>query len=101
MVTLGQVALDGTKVRANASRRKAMSYAPMSDKEKILAQEVSDLLAEAEAIDKCEDAKFGKTKRGDELPEELRRRETRLVKIGAAKKALEDEARQRAVQEAE
>ena len=58
MVTLGQVALDGTKVRANASRRKAMSYAPMSDKEKILAQEVSDLMAEAEAIDKSELVKF-------------------------------------------
>lgn len=96
MVSLGQVALDGTKVRANASRRKAMSYARMSDKEKVLAQEVSDLLAEAEAIDKSEDAKFGKTRRGDELPEELRRRETRLVKIREAKKALEDEARQRA-----
>ena len=101
MVTLGQVALDGTKVRANASRRKAMSYARMSDKEKILAQEVSDLLAEAEAIDKSEDSKFGKTKRGDELPEELRRRETRLVKIREAKKALEDEARQRAEAAAE
>ena len=79
MVKLGQVALDGTKVRANASRRKAMSYARMSDKEKILAQEVSDLMAWAAAIDRCEDTKFGKTKRGDELPAELARRETRLV----------------------
>ena len=73
-----------------------MSYVPMSEKEKILAQEVSDLLAEAKAIDKSEDAQYGKTRRGDELPEELRRRETRLVKIREAKKALEDEARQRA-----
>ena len=93
MVTLGRVALDGTKVRANASRRKAMSYARMSDKEKILAQEVSDLMAEAEAIDRCEDSKYGKTKRGDELPAELARRETRLVALREAKAALEDQAR--------
>lgn len=96
MVGLGRVALDGTKLRANASRRKAMSYARMSEKEKILAQEVSDLLAEAEAIDKAEDAQYGKNRRGDELPEELRRRETRLAKIREAKQALEDEARERA-----
>lgn len=96
MVKLGRVALDGTKLRANASRRKAMSYARMSEKEKILAAEVSDLLAEAEAIDKAEDAQFGKNRRGDELPEELRRRETRLAAIGQAKQALEDEARERA-----
>lgn len=101
MVTLGRVALDGTKLRANASRRKAMSYARMSEKEKILAQEVSDLLAQAEAIDKAEDAKFGKNRRGDELPEELRRRETRLVKIREAKAALEDDARERAKAAAE
>jgi transposase len=96
MVRLGRVALDGTKLRANASRRKAMSYARMSEKEKILAQEVSDLLAEAEAIDAAEDARYGKNRRGDELPEELRRRETRLAKIRQAKQALEDEARERA-----
>jgi len=96
MVKLGRVALDGTKLRANASRRKAMSYARMSEKEKILAQEVSDLLAEAEAIDRVEDAEYGKNRRGDELPEGLRRRESRLVKIREAKQALEDEARQRA-----
>jgi len=101
MVKLGQVALDGTKLRANASRRKAMSYARMSEKEKILAQEVSDLLAQAEAIDKAEDARYGKNRRGDELPEELRRRETRLAAIRQAKQALEDEARQRAEAEAE
>lgn len=96
MVKLGQVALDGTKLRANASRRKAMSYARMSEKEKILAAEVCELLAEAEAIDKAEDAKYGKDRRGDELPEGLRRRETRLAKIREAKQALEDEARERA-----
>ena len=101
MVRLGQVALDGTKLRANASRRKAMSYARMSEKEKILAQEVSDLLAEAEAIDRSEDAEYGKDRRGDELPEDLRRRETRLAKIREAKQALEEEARERAEAAAE
>ena len=98
MVKLGRVALDGTKLRANASRRKAMSYARMSEKEKILAQEVSDLLAEAEAIDRCEDAQFGKRRRGDELPEELSRRESRLAKIREAKAALEAEAAEAAEQ---
>jgi transposase len=101
MVKLGRVALDGTKLRANASRRKAMSYARMSEKEKILAAEVSDLLAEAEAIDRAEDAEYGKNRRGDELPEEFRRRESRLAKIREAKQALEDEARERAETEAE
>ena len=101
MVTLGRVALDGTKLRANASRRKAMSYARMSEKEKILAQEVSDLLAQAEAIDRAEDARYGKNRRGDELPEELRRRESRLAAIREAKAALEDEARERAEADAE
>ena len=98
MVTLGRVALDGTKLRANASRRKAMSYARMSEKEKILAEEVSQLLAQAEAIDNSEDARFGKDLRGDELPQELRRRESRLAKIREAKQALEDQARERAEQ---
>lgn len=96
MVKLGRVALDGTKLRANASRRKAMSYARMTEREKVLAQEVSDLLAQAEEIDRAEDVKYGKDRRGDELPEELRCRETRLTKIRQAKAALEEEARQRA-----
>ena len=64
----------------------------MSEKEKILAAEVSDLLAEAEAIDQAEDAQFGKNRRGDELPGELRRREPRVAKIREAKQALEDQA---------
>ncbi len=100
MVKLGRVALDGTKVRANASRRKAMSYARMSEKEKILAQEVSDLMADAEQIDKADDARFGKDRRGDELPDELRRREGRLAKLREAKRALEQQARDRAAQRA-
>jgi len=98
MVRLGRVALDGTKLRANASRRKAMSYARMNEKEKILAQEVSDLLAEAEAIDRAEDAKFGKNRRGDELPDQLRRREDRLATIRQAKQALEAQAAQAAAE---
>lgn len=101
MVSLGQVALDGTKVRANASKRKAMSYARMTEKEKILAEQVSGLLAEAERVDKAEDAKFGKNRRGDELPAELARRETRLATIRAAKAALEAEAAEAAREQAE
>lgn len=101
MVSLGQVALDGTKVRANASKRKAMSYARMTEKEKVLADEVSALLLEAERVDKDEDKKFGKNRRGDELPAELARRETRLAKIREAKAALEEQARVRAREQAE
>jgi transposase len=100
MVSLGRVALDGTKVRANASRRKAMSYARMSEKEKVLAGEVSALLAEAARIDREEDAEHGKDRRGDELPAELARRESRLVKIREAKAALEAEAREAAEDQA-
>ena len=100
MVSLGQVAVDGTKVRANASRRKAMSYARMTDKQKILAAEVSDLLAEAERVDKDEDKTFGKDNKGYGLPGELARCEGRLAKITQAKAALEAEAAQRAAAEA-
>ena len=101
MVRLGRVALDGTKVRANASKRKAMSYARMSEKEKVLAGQVSALLAEAERIDKAEDVRYGKNNRGDELPEALRRRETLLGKIREAKAALEQEAAAAARERAE
>lgn len=101
MVSLGRVALDGTKLRANASKRKAMSYARMTEKEKILAGEVSALLAEAERIDKAEDKQFGKNRRGDELPAELARRETRLAAIQTAKAALEAEAAEAAREHAE
>ncbi|WP_457852546.1 IS1182 family transposase [Rathayibacter soli] len=101
MVSLGQVALDGTKVRANASRRKAMSYARLTQRQKVLAEEVSDLLAEAEAIDTAEDTRFGKDKRGDELPAELARRETRLGKLAQARAALEADAAAKARKDAE
>ena len=98
MVRLGRVALDGTKLRANASRRKAMSYARMSEKEKILAAEVSALLAEAERVDKAEDARYGKDRRGDELPDELARRQSRLARLREARQALEEQARAQAEQ---
>jgi len=101
MVSLGRVALDGTKVRANASRHKAMSYARLTEKQKVLAVEVSDLLADAQAIDAAEDTRFGKDKRGDELPAELARRESRLVKMAEAQASLEAEAAARARKEAQ
>lgn len=93
LVKLGHVALDGTKMQANASKHKAMSYGRMSETEKKLQDEVNRLLAEAERVDAAEDARFGKGKRGDELPAELARRESRLKKIREAKAALEAEAR--------
>lgn len=101
MVRLGQVALDGTKVRANASRRKAMSYARLTLQQKVLADEVSDLLADAERIDRAEDTRFGKDKRGDEVPAELARRESRQAKLAFARQQLEDDAREKARAEAE
>jgi transposase len=98
LVKLGQVALDGTKVKANASKHKAMSYARMEETEKRLQDEVGALLAEAARVDAEEDGKYGKGKRGDELPDELTRRESRLKKIREAQAALEAEAREAAQQ---
>lgn len=92
---VGRVALDGTKVKANASKHKAMSYGRMKEKQKQIREEVKRILAEAEAVDEEEDRRYGK-KRGDELPAELQRRETRLAKIKQAKKTLEERARQKA-----
>jgi transposase len=96
---LGRVALDGSKVKANASKHKAMSYGRMKEKQKQLRQEVRELLARAEAVDAEEDARYGKNQRGDELPEELRRRETRLKRIRQAKRVLEQRAREEALAE--
>ncbi|RPJ82464.1 MAG: IS1182 family transposase [Acidobacteria bacterium] len=93
---LGRVALDGTKVKANASKHKAMSYDRMKEQEKAIRAEVKTILARAEAADAEEDARYGKDQRGDELPEELQRRETRLKRIREAKRALEARARQKA-----
>ncbi len=101
LVKLGHVALDGTKVKANASKHKAMSYARMGEVEQRLEAEVRALLAQAEQIDAAEDAQHGRGRRGDELPAELARRETRLAAIRAAKAALEAEAREQAARDAE
>ena len=92
LVKLGHVALDGTKVRANASRHKAMSYKRMKEKEAQLAAEVAELLRRAQEVDDEEDRRYGQDKRGDELPEELAFREGRLEKIREAMAALEAEA---------
>ena len=90
---LGRVALDGSKVRANASKHKAMSYARMEETEKRLREEVAKLLRQAEAADAEEDARYGRGRRGDELPQELQRRETRIERIRRARRALEERAR--------
>src|ERR1700733_3653582 len=97
-IKLGRVSLDGTKVKANASKHKAMSYGRMQEKQQQLKQEVQQMLEQAEAADQEEDRQYG-SKRGDELPEELRRRETRLAKIKMAKKVVEQRAREKAAAE--
>lgn len=100
LVKLGRVAVDGTKVKANASKHKAMSYARMREREAALKAQVAELLARAQATDDAEDAEYGEDVRGDELPEELQRAEGRLAKIRAAKVALEAKARAQAQQDA-
>lgn len=96
LLKVGRLALDGTKVKANASRHKAMSYERMTDETKRLQQEIKALLAQAEAADEEEDRQHGRDRRDDELPQELARREERLKKIREAKRALEQEAREAA-----
>jgi transposase len=98
-IKLGRVALDGSKVKANASKHKAMSYGRMKLEERALKEEVQKLLAQAKAADDEEDRRYGKDKSGDELPEELSRRETRLQRIREAKRALEHKAREEAREE--
>jgi transposase len=93
LVKLGHVALDGTKLKANASKHKAMSYDRMQKEEAKLREKVNELLSQAEASDVEEDGRYGKGRRGDELPEELQRAETRLARIREAKRALEAEAK--------
>ncbi len=93
---LGRVALDGSKVKANASKHKAMSYERMKETEKRLRGEVRQLLQQAEAADAEEDTRYGRDRRGDELPEELVRRETRIERIREARRALEERARAQA-----
>ena len=93
---VGRVAIDGSKVKANASKHKAMSYDRMGDKQKQLRDEVTQLLAQAEAADAAEDAEYGADRRGDELPVELQRRESRLKRIREAKRVLEARAKDEA-----
>jgi len=100
LVKLGRVALDGTKIRASASRHKAMSYDHMGRRADELAREVDAILAEAEAIDLAEDAEFGEDRRGDEVPPEIATKEGRIKAILAAKAAIEAEARDKAAAEA-
>lgn len=90
LLKLGTLAIDGSKVEANASKHKAMSYARMREEEQRLREEIGKLLEQAAAVDAEEDRLYGEEQRGDELPEELRRREDRLAKIEAAKRRLEE-----------
>ena len=102
LATLGHVALDGSKVQANASKHKAMSYSRMKDEEKRLMAEVEAMLFRADEADRLEDEQYGTGERGDELPEELQHRETRLRRIREMKAELEKEAaetRAKALQE--
>ena len=93
---VGRVALDGSKVKANASKHKAMTYGRMRDKQQQLRDEVTQLLAQAEAADAAEDTEYGADRRGDELPGELQRRESRLKRIREAKRVLEARAKDEA-----
>ena len=98
LVQLGLWATDGSKVPGNASRHKAMSYGYLTKEEERLQAEIADLLAQAQQADEAEDAVLG-ARRGDELPEELRFREQRLVRIQEAKQRLEEQARAAAAAE--
>lgn len=96
MVKLGRVAVDGTKMKANASKHKAMSYGRMREKEKTLKREIRQLLDRAEAADRDDDQRYGSGGGGEDLPAELARRDSRLKKIREARAALEARARERA-----
>jgi transposase len=98
LVKLGNLSTDGTKIEANASRHKAMSYGYMLKELARLEQEVEQLLTQADSVDAEQDAALG-SRRGDELPDELKRREERLEKIREAKERLEAEAHARAAEE--
>jgi transposase len=100
LAKVGTIALDGTKIKANAARHKAMSYDRMKTEEERLKQEIAKLLAEAQASDDAEDLQHGPDRHGDELPDELTRRQSRLAKIQGAQKLLEERARIEATEEA-
>jgi hypothetical protein len=95
LLKVGRLSLDGTKVKANASRNKAMSYDRMEPEAERLQREIEALLSQADAADTVDDNQFGDLS-GDEIPAELKRRESRLAKILEAKAALEEAARQKA-----
>ncbi|MEX0824015.1 MAG: IS1182 family transposase [Woeseia sp.] len=94
LVSLGTLAVDGTKVRANASKRKAMSYKRLQQEERRLQEEIGSMCDKARQVDEAEDTRYGTDCRGDELPEELQHRQGRLEKIRAAKARLEAEQRE-------
>jgi transposase len=94
LISLGTVAIDGTKVRANASKHKAMSYQRMHAEEQRLKQEIAELCEQARSTDEDEDRRYGADCRGDELPEELHHRQARLTKIRDAKARLEQAQRE-------
>lgn len=95
LVSLGHVALDGTKVKANASKHKAMSYKRLCEEEERLKEEVEALLAKAQEADAAEDDEFGSGRGGDELPDDLADKKKRLETIQRAKKAVEERAREK------
>ncbi|MHB9125428.1 MAG: IS1182 family transposase [Armatimonadota bacterium] len=97
LVSMKHIAIDGTKLLANASKHSAMSYSRMVEKEKELQAEIEELLGKGLDTDALEDAEYGPDRSGDELPPELSTREKRLAKIREAKEALEQEARERAL----
>lgn len=94
MVNLGHIALDGTKLKANTSKHKAMSYGRMKQEEERLKKEIAALMRQAEERDQAEDRQFGAENNGYHLPEELQRRERRLEKISRLREELEEEKRQ-------
>jgi len=100
LANLAHVAVDGSKIKANASKHKAMSYDRRQEAEKQREGEIEQILAEAERLDNAEGVRFGKGRRGDELPQELQRREDRLKKIREAKQRLEERARNEAAERA-
>jgi transposase len=100
LVKLGHVALDGSKIKANASKHKAMSYGHMKKREKELEGEVRRWLQAAEAADAEEDKAFGRDKRGDKLPDWVADKQKRLARIRQAKAALEAEAKEAAAAKA-
>jgi len=99
LVKLGHIALDGTKIQANASLYKNRTYEKLSEQEKQLLAQIEQLLTQAEQADQAEDEKHGPGKRGDELPPELADRQRRLAKIQEAKATIEREAKEAAEQQ--